>query len=353
MKTLFLSLAFAIGFASLNAQVGINTSDPQATLDVVSTEKGILIPRMTLAQATDAGTTHVHSEIVYITDGDGITDSPTKTAGFYFYSKPGSAAGVWTPLVSETTVNIAGNIPVMDTSTRDAASWDPGAVILNSDHQYPNYYLNSTEGWWEPNDGHVQIISGAGGVKPTTTNFDASGPNDPPTRWVVQYQTPLMYAAIPTSTYPKNMNIKPDLSNWNDNYIYKNVTGVPENISHRFVENLWVGQMNRWRLQFSYELEGTVTFAYLSVVLENPDSGFKLSRQVVLPKKTTGIGYFDVELSAVSDYVSLPAPLGTHANNGYIIYVENNTGALIKQITLESVTRISEFTTYKYPNYQP
>ena len=51
-----------------NAQVGVNTTNPQGSLDVTSTNDGILIPRVALA-ATDVATiiTPTESEIVYNT----------------------------------------------------------------------------------------------------------------------------------------------------------------------------------------------------------------------------------------------------------------------------------------------
>ncbi len=54
MKKIYLCVLSLIGFASLHAQVGINTSTPNssAALDIVSTSQGILIPRMTTAQKT-------------------------------------------------------------------------------------------------------------------------------------------------------------------------------------------------------------------------------------------------------------------------------------------------------------
>lgn len=52
MKRFFLLMLSLLGIFVLNAQVGINTSTPNssAALDIVSTDKGILIPRMTTAQ---------------------------------------------------------------------------------------------------------------------------------------------------------------------------------------------------------------------------------------------------------------------------------------------------------------
>lgn len=57
-----------IAVASLPAQVGINTNNPNASaaLDIESTNKGILIPRMTTAQKT-AISTPAEGLIVYDT----------------------------------------------------------------------------------------------------------------------------------------------------------------------------------------------------------------------------------------------------------------------------------------------
>lgn len=80
MKTIFYVLGLLIVFA-LNptyAQVGIGTTTPdtKAQLDVTSTNKGILIPRLTLAQR-NAITSPTTSLLIYQTDN---------TPGFYYYS---------------------------------------------------------------------------------------------------------------------------------------------------------------------------------------------------------------------------------------------------------------------------
>lgn len=51
-KKITLLILTLASICSVNAQVGINTEtpDPSATLDIVSTEKGMLIPRMTTIQ---------------------------------------------------------------------------------------------------------------------------------------------------------------------------------------------------------------------------------------------------------------------------------------------------------------
>ena len=62
---------------SLQAQVGIGTSTPQAALDVSSTTQGFLPPRMTEAQR-DAIVNPVAGLLLYCTD--------CNTSGFYFYN---------------------------------------------------------------------------------------------------------------------------------------------------------------------------------------------------------------------------------------------------------------------------
>ncbi len=81
MKNLILTaaLAFGIGTAAQAQSVAINTSgaaaDNSAILDVSSTNKGILVPRMTAAQRT--AITGTNGLLVYQTDG---------TAGFYYHN---------------------------------------------------------------------------------------------------------------------------------------------------------------------------------------------------------------------------------------------------------------------------
>jgi hypothetical protein len=90
MKTLLPAFLFFSLFANVTiAQVSINTDatppDPSAMLDVKSAAKGILIPRMTLAER-DAIVTPATGLMIYQTDN---------TPGFYYNSGlPGSPA--WT-----------------------------------------------------------------------------------------------------------------------------------------------------------------------------------------------------------------------------------------------------------------
>ncbi|WP_396157962.1 hypothetical protein [Flavobacterium sp.] len=69
-----------------NAQVGVNTTNPQGSLDVTSTNDGILIPRVALA-ATDVATiiTPTESEIVYNTFTS-AAGANAVTPGFYYWN---------------------------------------------------------------------------------------------------------------------------------------------------------------------------------------------------------------------------------------------------------------------------
>lgn len=86
MKNLFTALFLFVGIA-VQAQVGIGTNSPHASaqLDVTSTDKGALMPRLTESQRTGISSPAA-SLLVYQTDG---------ASGFYYYT--GSA---WTNLTT-------------------------------------------------------------------------------------------------------------------------------------------------------------------------------------------------------------------------------------------------------------
>lgn len=97
MKKIYILLF--VGFSSLfmNAQIGIGTTTPNASaaLDVTSTDKGVLAPRMTQAQK-NAIATPATGLLIYQTDG---------ATGFWFYN--GSA---WQPFSSGSAWDLIGNI---------------------------------------------------------------------------------------------------------------------------------------------------------------------------------------------------------------------------------------------------
>ena len=84
------------GIKNTDAQVGINNTfsspDPSSMLDVKSTSKGMLIPRMTKIEK-DNIINPSHSLLIYQTDGD---------SGFY-YNSGTTVLPVWIQLASTST----------------------------------------------------------------------------------------------------------------------------------------------------------------------------------------------------------------------------------------------------------
>ena len=78
MKQIFTLLAAVLLTATTYAQVGVGTTTPDASsaLDITSTTKGLLIPRMTETQR-DAISSPATGLMIYQTDG---------TVGFYYYN---------------------------------------------------------------------------------------------------------------------------------------------------------------------------------------------------------------------------------------------------------------------------
>jgi hypothetical protein len=104
-KETFISLAVVIMATTtgLQAQVGINTETPKATLDVVAgktdgtTAEGIIAPRLTLAELKSADSQYAANQngtFVYVTDVAGSTTTKTASVtavGYYYFD-----GNVWT-----------------------------------------------------------------------------------------------------------------------------------------------------------------------------------------------------------------------------------------------------------------
>ncbi len=85
--------------AYVQAQVGINNTDPKASLDVTvvdplqpSAQDGLLIPRLDSFPGTNPGADQ-QSMIIYLTTADGLNDP-----GFYFWDNNAGTSGAWTAL---------------------------------------------------------------------------------------------------------------------------------------------------------------------------------------------------------------------------------------------------------------
>jgi hypothetical protein len=122
------SLLFVLTFITFSvfAQTGIGTTtpDPSAKLDVYSTNKGFLPPRMTSTQRGNI-TSPAPGLMVYQTDG---------TSGLYYYN--GSA---WIYIINSTT-NV---VSVVNGGTGTSTSTGTGSVVLNTNPSIVNPTLST------------------------------------------------------------------------------------------------------------------------------------------------------------------------------------------------------------------
>lgn len=109
MKKYLLGIAFAMSFALAQAQVGIGTDTPQATLDIIgqgddnNVIDGVIAPRITgnqLRAKNDLYTTAQNGAIVYVTEADSAPAGKTvkvTSPGYFYYSHPegDNIEGIW------------------------------------------------------------------------------------------------------------------------------------------------------------------------------------------------------------------------------------------------------------------
>jgi hypothetical protein len=124
MKKLYILLlvVFANSIRSQNVAISTTTAVPNASamLDIVSTTKGLLIPRMTEAQRV-AIASPATSLLVY------QTDAGTLGTGFYYYT-----GGTWLPLYSSSGAwNISGNAGT-SAATHFLGTTDAVALIIKT-----------------------------------------------------------------------------------------------------------------------------------------------------------------------------------------------------------------------------
>ena len=115
MKKIFFLINVLLIASFAEAQTGIGTTTPNASakLDVSSTNKGFLPPRMTYAQRT-AISSPAEGLMVYQTDG---------TSGLYYYGSSG-----WIYIINSTT-NV---VSVVNGGTGTTTSTGTGSVVLNT-----------------------------------------------------------------------------------------------------------------------------------------------------------------------------------------------------------------------------
>ena len=136
MKQIFTFLAVILLTANTYAQVVIGTTTPDASslLEVTSTAKGVLLPRMTATQR-DAISSPATGLMIYQTDG---------TVGFYYYNGSSWAnVGYTDALVSANTDVAANTAKVGYTDELVSANTDVAANTLKVSYTQPIYTVNT------------------------------------------------------------------------------------------------------------------------------------------------------------------------------------------------------------------
>jgi len=106
MKKFLLTSTMLVGFVTIaqaqQGRVGINTTTPAATLDVVANTldtarpDAVLVPRMTAAELNSKNAAYVAAQngaLVFVTSGTGVASTKTANVtgtGFYYYDDPTS-----------------------------------------------------------------------------------------------------------------------------------------------------------------------------------------------------------------------------------------------------------------------
>ncbi|MCH7400164.1 hypothetical protein MM236_19375, partial [Belliella sp. DSM 107340] len=130
MKRLLLLILFVVVAGGAMAQVGIGTQDPSssAQLEIVSADKGILIPRIALGNTTDQNTITSGNEeslLVYNT-----TDNDSMSPGYYYWYNDRWRRILWGG-VGET----ANNIVVYDPNNNRISYTDSEGEMVSIDIQ--------------------------------------------------------------------------------------------------------------------------------------------------------------------------------------------------------------------------
>jgi hypothetical protein len=137
---IYTMLAMMFIALKVSAQVGINTDnstpDPSAMLDVTSTSKGLLIPRLTTAQRT-----------AIASPAEGLLVYDTSLGAFYYYQ-----AGSWFFLTSSSTGWLTTGNSGTDTATNFIGTTDNSALVFKTNGQLagivePHLSSNTSFGW--------------------------------------------------------------------------------------------------------------------------------------------------------------------------------------------------------------
>ncbi len=149
MKKIFFLLNALLIASFAEAQTGIGTTTPNASakLDVSSTNKGFLPPRMTYAQRT-AISSPAEGLMVYQTDG---------TSGLYYYGSSG-----WIYIINSTT-NV---VSVVNGGTGTTTATGTGSVVLNTSPSLITPALGTPSSATLTNATALPLTTGVTGILP-------------------------------------------------------------------------------------------------------------------------------------------------------------------------------------------
>lgn len=177
----------ALNFSMFAQGVAINetdaSADPSAILDVASSDKGVLIPRMTQG-ARDGITAPSNGLLIYQTDNN---------AGFYFFN-----GTVWVSMLNNQPI-------VLTTAERLALVSVNGTIALDSDEGVYYYY---TTGGSEQSAGWVSLKAEASSGS-ATTDYAFYSPGEASVQIKFFQSGALKHTASPTTNYGTNNELQP------------------------------------------------------------------------------------------------------------------------------------------------
>lgn len=178
MKNLFV-LPLAMVSAMAFSQVGINTTtpDPSSILDIKSTNKGLLIPRVALKGKTDLTTipNPAHSLMVYNTATAGTSPNVVVADNIYKYN---ATVGQWQKLLDESTaipgVSTVANIIGFKSSGNDTTYLGPDTNFGIRFIKYDDVRQTSDYASYNTSTGELTILKN--GYFTFSINFVIKGP---------------------------------------------------------------------------------------------------------------------------------------------------------------------------------
>ncbi|MEB4762134.1 hypothetical protein [Chryseobacterium indologenes] len=263
----FFILLFIYGF--VYAQVGIDTTTPNGAtvLDIVSNQKGILIPRLT------------------------DTDRDTYLAGNNASTVP--PAGV-------VNANLTAGTLIFNTTTNNFQYWD-GTLWRQL------FVPTSSQAG---NDGVVKVNSGNANVKPSFS-LSAAG-SGYGARQQVTYTVPLVFAASPTTSWPETTVPFPGVTA----NIYTAATG-------KWRENEIHGQVHIWRLIANITPVSNSSGS-VKATFKNPDSGFEVNSIQLVPSGSNGVGNL-----LTFYFYTIADPASLDPGRGYQLFMESDISCTV------------------------